>query len=105
MSNACFKWEKAGHQTDSIVGKSKQTQSFEESSKEAFTLENVTFEVPKSSLCCIVGKVGSGKSSIFQGIIGEMEKTNGTVETGGSIAYCPQIAWVQNATLRDNILV
>lgn len=28
----------------------------------------------------------------------------GTVRVSGSVAYVPQAAWIQNATLRDNIL-
>lgn len=32
-----------------------------------------------------------------------MNKTSGRVNTIGSIAYVSQQAWIQNATLRDNI--
>lgn len=33
-----------------------------------------------------------------------MRKTRGEVIVSGSIAYVPQTPWIQNATLRDNIL-
>ena len=33
-----------------------------------------------------------------------MEKLNGNVNICGSVAYAPQQAWIQNATLKDNIL-
>lgn len=33
-----------------------------------------------------------------------MEKLSGTVNCNGSIAYVPQQAWIQNATVQDNIL-
>jgi ATP-binding cassette subfamily C (CFTR/MRP) protein 1 len=33
-----------------------------------------------------------------------MLKMNGQINTVGSIAYVPQRAWIQNVTLRDNIL-
>nr|CAI5837090.1 unnamed protein product [Callosobruchus analis] len=36
--------------------------------------------------------------------LGEMYKLSGKVNTDGSIAYASQQAWIQNATLRDNIL-
>lgn len=52
----------------------------------------------------IVGAVGSGKSSILSGILGEMHKFSGRVNTQGSQAYVPQQAWIQNATLKDNVL-
>ncbi|KAH7884664.1 ABC protein [Phlebopus sp. FC_14] len=68
-----------------------------------FRVRNVTLTVPRGQLAAIVGPVGSGKSSLLQGIIGEMRKLSGHVSFGGRVAYCPQTAWIQNATLRDNI--
>uniref|UniRef100_A0AAQ5YZ93 ATP-binding cassette, sub-family C (CFTR/MRP), member 3 n=1 Tax=Amphiprion ocellaris TaxID=80972 RepID=A0AAQ5YZ93_AMPOC len=56
--------------------------------------------VPQGSLLAVVGHVGCGKSSLISALLGEMEK----VEGDGSVAYVPQQAWIQNATLRDNIL-
>lgn len=44
------------------------------------------------------------QSSLLQGIIGEMRRVRGRISFGGRVAYCPQTAWVQNATLRDNVL-
>lgn len=52
----------------------------------------------------MVGTVGSGKSSLISAFLGEMEKLSGKVNTYGSIAYVSQQAWIQNATLKDNIL-
>lgn len=68
------------------------------------TLKNINMQVKKNTLCAIVGTVGSGKSSVVQAYLGEMEKISGSVNTVGSIAYVPQQAWIQNSTLRDNIL-
>ncbi|KAI8865339.1 P-loop containing nucleoside triphosphate hydrolase protein, partial [Ramicandelaber brevisporus] len=48
--------------------------------------------------------VGSGKSSILGALVGEMKRVSGTIEFGGTIGYCTQTAWIQNATVRDNIL-
>ena len=36
--------------------------------------------------------------------IGEMKKSNGDISRNGSIAYVAQQAWIQNLSLRDNIL-
>ena len=33
------------------------------------------------------------------GLIGEMRKVQGSVTFGGTIGYCSQTAWIQNATL------
>ncbi|XP_067624098.1 multidrug resistance-associated protein 1 isoform X4 [Eurosta solidaginis] len=68
------------------------------------TLKNIDMTVKKNTLCAVVGTVGSGKSSLIQALLGEMDKLSGRVNTVGSIAYVPQQAWIQNAPLRDNIL-
>ena len=53
----------------------------------------------------VVGKVGSGKSSLLAGILGEMHKLNdGELSIDGSIAYVTQIAWIQNNSLKENVL-
>ncbi|KAJ7056631.1 ABC transporter [Mycena amicta] len=68
-----------------------------------FKMSNLSFTVPRGQLVAIVGAVGSGKTSLLQGMIGEMRRTSGYTKFGGSVGYCPQTAWIQNATIRDNI--
>ena len=43
------------------------------------TLRNLSFKIPQGSLVAIVGTVGSGKSSLLAGILGEMAKTGGSI--------------------------
>ena len=69
-----------------------------------FCLNNISLLVSKGSFAAIVGFVGSGKSSILNAILGEMEKTTGEANVDGSIAYVGQQAWIQNTTLKENIL-
>uniref|UniRef100_A0A672NTL5 ABC-type glutathione-S-conjugate transporter n=1 Tax=Sinocyclocheilus grahami TaxID=75366 RepID=A0A672NTL5_SINGR len=64
----------------------------------------ISVRVPCGSLVAVVGHVGSGKSSLLSAILGETEKRSGAVSVKGSIAYVPQQAWIQNASLQDNIL-
>ncbi|QRW14685.1 ABC transporter transmembrane region [Ceratobasidium sp. AG-Ba] len=71
--------------------------------KAAFKIEGLNLEIPRGQLCAIVGPVGSGKSSLLQGLIGEMRKTSGDITFGGSVGYCPQTAWIQSISIRDNI--
>ncbi|KAK2947355.1 Multidrug resistance-associated protein [Blattamonas nauphoetae] len=52
----------------------------------------------------VVGGVGSGKSSLAAAITGDIERSNGTVCLKGSIASCPQVAWITNTTVRGNIV-
>lgn len=70
---------------------------------EPFSMPDLNITVPRGRLAAIVGPVGSGKSSLLQGMIGEMN-TTGSVTFGGRIAYCQQNAWIQNATLRENVI-
>ncbi|KAL3887247.1 hypothetical protein ACJMK2_027191, partial [Sinanodonta woodiana] len=67
-------------------------------------LKNITLEIPEGKLVAVVGQVGSGKSSLISAFVGEMEKLSGKVFTKGSIAYVSQQAWIQNSSLKDNIL-
>ncbi|XP_026315306.1 multidrug resistance-associated protein 1 isoform X2 [Hyposmocoma kahamanoa] len=68
------------------------------------TLRNININIKKGSLVAVVGAVGSGKSSLLSALLGEMNKVSGRVNTTGSVAYVPQQAWIQNATLQDNIV-
>lgn len=78
--------------------------TFSWDNEEKPTLRNINLQVKQGQLVAVVGSVGSGKSSLISAFLGEMEKLTGRVNTKGSIAYVPQQAWIQNATLRDNIL-
>ncbi|EJU01052.1 ABC protein [Dacryopinax primogenitus] len=71
---------------------------------EPFALRDVNLSIPRGQLVAIVGPVGAGKSSLLQGLLGEMRRTKGTVTFGGAVGYCAQTAWIQNATLRENVL-
>lgn len=67
-------------------------------------LRDVNLSVPHGSLTVIVGAVGAGKSSLLSGILGEMKRCSGRVLLSGSLGYCHQSAWIQNASVRDNVL-
>uniref|UniRef100_A0A8B9RM10 ABC-type glutathione-S-conjugate transporter n=1 Tax=Astyanax mexicanus TaxID=7994 RepID=A0A8B9RM10_ASTMX len=67
-------------------------------------LKRISVRVPCGGLVAVVGHVGSGKSSLLSAMLGETERRSGNVSIKGSVAYVPQQAWIQNATLQDNIL-
>ncbi|KZS90158.1 multidrug resistance-associated ABC transporter [Sistotremastrum niveocremeum HHB9708] len=83
---------------------SEGTPKGKEKGDEPFALKDLSFRVPKGAFVALVGRVGSGKSSVLQSLIGEMRKSKGSVVFSGSVAYVPQTAWIMNATLRENIL-
>jgi ATP-binding cassette subfamily C (CFTR/MRP) protein 1 len=67
-------------------------------------LSEIEFLARKGELSCIVGRVGSGKSSLLQALLGDLHKLDGEIVVRGSIAYVPQNAWIMNASVKDNIL-
>ncbi|KAJ2745009.1 hypothetical protein GGI20_002502 [Coemansia sp. BCRC 34301] len=68
-----------------------------------FSLEAINLEIPHGSLVAIVGAVGSGKSSLVSALVGDMKRVSGSMEFGGSLSYAPQVPWVTNSSIRDNI--
>eukprot|EP00124_Ichthyophonus_hoferi_P005008 Ihof_evm1s639 gene=Ihof_evmTU1s639 len=68
-------------------------------------LHNINLSLPGASLTAVVGRVGSGKSSLCTAILGCLAKVQGHVIVNGRFAYVAQQAWIQNATVRDNILL
>uniref|UniRef100_K3WAG0 Uncharacterized protein n=1 Tax=Globisporangium ultimum (strain ATCC 200006 / CBS 805.95 / DAOM BR144) TaxID=431595 RepID=K3WAG0_GLOUD len=69
-----------------------------------FTLKDIQFRVNSGDLVVIYGGVGAGKSSLCSALLGEMNKVHGTVEVRGRVAYYSQQPWIQNMSIRDNIL-
>nr|ALU63337.1 canalicular multispecific organic anion transporter 1 [Oryzias melastigma] len=67
-------------------------------------LKDVSLEIKPGRLVAVVGAVGSGKSSLMSALLGEMHSKEGFINIKGSLAFVPQQAWIQNATVRDNIL-
>ncbi|XP_036051966.1 multidrug resistance-associated protein 1 isoform X4 [Onychomys torridus] len=68
------------------------------------TLHGINFSIPEGALVAVVGQVGCGKSSLLSALLAEMDKVEGHVALKGSVAYVPQQAWIQNDSLRENIL-
>ncbi|KAL5504423.1 hypothetical protein ACEPAH_8498 [Sanghuangporus vaninii] len=121
VEHATFEWEESAPQESfGALGDNKNkdkdkktrelTKKLEEIEDEKkmdtapFRIRDVNMVVPRGQLVAIVGRVGSGKSSLLQGLIGEMRRVEGQVKFGGRVGYCSQTAWIQNASLRDNVL-
>ncbi|EDQ90327.1 uncharacterized protein MONBRDRAFT_18722 [Monosiga brevicollis MX1] len=67
-------------------------------------LRNIDLVLHQQEICMVVGRVGSGKSSLCSALLGDMYKHAGRVVLPGKVAYVPQSAWIRNATVRENIL-
>ncbi|KAI1754416.1 P-loop containing nucleoside triphosphate hydrolase protein [Xylaria castorea] len=72
--------------------------------REPFKIENLNLAIGRKELIAVIGSVGSGKTSLLAALAGDMRKTSGEVVLGASRAFCPQYAWIQNASVRKNIL-
>lgn len=125
VKSASFQWEES-RAPETQSKENKKSKKIEHRSQrqespkqhEPFVIKDLDLEIPWGELCAIVGPVGSGKTSLllgllqffFQkiyivtlslivGLIGEMRRTAGSCTFGGSVSYCSQTAWIQNATL------
>ncbi|KAJ3112677.1 hypothetical protein HDU96_004307 [Phlyctochytrium bullatum] len=89
-----------------------------EAGRTALALQDITVTFPAGQLTCIIGATGSGKSSLLQALLGELNRVSGTswlpsMPVGASdegdwkltagVAYVAQTSWLMNATIRDNI--
>ncbi|KAK8114712.1 ABC transporter [Apiospora kogelbergensis] len=58
-----------------------------------------------TGLTVVYGQVGAGKTALLQGILGELDKkSGGAVLPTEMIGYCAQAPWLQNMSIRENIL-
>ncbi|RYP41120.1 hypothetical protein DL767_001281 [Monosporascus sp. MG133] len=96
-----------------------------EEDPDRFVLRDVTVTFPKGELSVVSGKTGSGKSLMLAAILGEVDILGGSLSVPRApslnerhdsqahkgnwvipeaIAYVAQIPWIENATVKDNIL-
>ncbi|CAF4061065.1 unnamed protein product [Rotaria sp. Silwood2] len=69
-----------------------------------FALKNIIFDAHPGDLICIIGPVGSGKSSLLQTLTGEIAYFDGKVRLHGSFCYVSQEAWIFASTIKNNVL-
>ncbi|ORX96337.1 P-loop containing nucleoside triphosphate hydrolase protein [Basidiobolus meristosporus CBS 931.73] len=88
-----------------------------DSKDNCFSLTDISVVFPVGQLSLIAGPTGAGKSSMLMGLLGEMNLLEGSIyipkrsgrrnSIGGfhtGVAYVSQQAWLQNDTIRNNIL-
>ncbi|KAF8324040.1 ATP-binding cassette transporter [Clavulina sp. PMI_390] len=93
-----------------------------------FVLRDINVTIPMGELTLVCGKLGSGKSLFLLSLLGESDVLGGQIicprtppkslaafsameyidprdwVVPGVVAYVPQTAWLQNISIRDNIL-
>lgn len=112
MRNGNFLWSV-------VQGKDQATQD-----EAVPALANVNVAVQPGEIVAVIGTVGSGKSALIKGLLGELSPVpstlmqanlhedashagapvNPSVVTHGNIAYCSQEAWLPKGTIREAIV-
>ena len=74
-----------------------------------FHLEDVSLQVRRGEFVGVCGAVGAGKSSLLLAMLGELwgmkrARLRPHAFVRARVAYVAQEAWIQNCTLRDNVL-
>ena len=67
-------------------------------------LNNINMKIEKGKTYGIIGKVGSGKSSLFYSILNEIPRNTGYLKRSSSLAYVEQEPFIVYGTVRSNIL-
>ncbi|KAJ6779326.1 hypothetical protein PWT90_02509 [Aphanocladium album] len=68
-------------------------------------LSGLNFQLPPGSTTTIIGRTGSGKSTLVEAILGESELLAGSIKIDISdISYCSQNVWLMDTTIRENII-
>ncbi|GMK55034.1 hypothetical protein CspeluHIS016_0200900 [Cutaneotrichosporon spelunceum] len=120
LTNATFTWP-----TDDLANGTKSTVP---TPRPTFSLADLTLRFPRGELSLICGRLGSGKSLLLSGLLGEADLVAGqarvprsqpdTMGAGnngklvldadwllpGMVGYVPQQAWLQNASIKENIV-
>ncbi|KAN0028398.1 hypothetical protein ACTFIV_010242 [Dictyostelium citrinum] len=69
-----------------------------------YVLNNIDFVAPAGKLTVICGIVGSGKTSLVSGLIGEIYRVSGSVNIPNNISFTTQQPFLLSTSLRENIL-
>lgn len=68
-------------------------------------IKDISFQLAQCSITFIIGPVGCGKTTLLQGMLGEIVPRTGNVHgQSANAAYVAQTPWVQDDSLRNNIL-
>ncbi|KAF9435675.1 hypothetical protein BGZ76_005767, partial [Entomortierella beljakovae] len=67
-------------------------------------ISDINLALRRDCILTVIGRVGSGKSSLIAALCGDLERVSGEIRIRGSVAFVPQQAWIMNDTLRANIV-
>lgn len=67
-------------------------------------LKDLTFSIKHDTLTVITGPVGSGKSMLLLGILGELDSSGDLRHSSSSVSYCSQQTWLIRDSIKRNIV-
>ena len=76
----------------------------EEEMEQRTVNENISLTLVDKKLLAVVGRVGSGKSSLLASLMGETYIQSGSLHQRGTVAYVEQEPCVFSDSFRNNIL-
>ncbi|KAH8694934.1 putative ABC multidrug transporter [Talaromyces proteolyticus] len=69
-----------------------------------FRMQDLSISFVENALNVVTGPTGSGKTSLLLSLIGETILESGIATCPRDVAYVPQTAWLQNESVKQNIL-
>ena len=72
---------------------------------QATIFNNLTAHIRHHEFVMIVGRVGSGKSSLLMTLLNELPIQAGSIRINGRLAYASQEPWLFSGTIRENITI
>lgn len=105
VNNLTMRFNMAEEKTDSLKEYVLKLLNGELRFNEFYALKNVSFQVKRGESVALIGKNGSGKSTILKIIAGVMYPTEGSVAVNGSIAPLIELGagFDMELTARENI--
>jgi ABC-type multidrug transport system fused ATPase/permease subunit len=69
------------------------------------TVFDLSFTLHRHQFCFVIGPVGSGKSTMLKGLLGETPASKGFVyQNYQETSFVGQTPWIRNGTIQENIL-
>ncbi|KAK2731241.1 ABC multidrug transporter [Colletotrichum kahawae] len=81
-----------------------QDATFRRHKTASFLLKDLSVDFVEGGLNVVSGVSGSGKTTLLLAILGETVKESGTITRPKDVAFASQTSWLQNDTIKENIL-